>query len=282
MPRGKRSLLQLLALSVLGAGLTLAAVVLAPAPGLRSVPGTQAAEDKAEPGGAVKSDDAAKNKEPAGAAKADAKPDEKDVALLVVQGKTRDGKTIRDAPPFTVLERSGGLEYFPCSDCHEDEEFNPRERKLTEEHENIVLVHGAGRFWCITCHNIENDSDTFISMKGKPIEFDKAYLVCGQCHFNRQKDWYFGGHGKRVGAFPVQREIPALYDKLKVEARDAIGTWGGERHLLSCPACHNPHSPSIKPYQPSPPPQVRKGLARNPLPEPPRLRIWDRLAGKRE
>ena len=264
MPRGQRSWLQLLALSVLGAALTLAAVLLVPAPGSRNLPGTQAAQDKAEPA------DAAKSKESY----------EIDPVRLVIQGKTRAGKTIRDAPPFTVLERSGGLEFFPCSDCHEDEAFNPRERKLTEEHENIVLVHGAGRFWCTTCHNIENDSDTFISMKGKPIEFDKAYLVCGQCHFNRQKDWYFGGHGKRVGAFPVQREIPTTYDKLKVEARDKIGTWQGERRLLSCPACHNPHSPSIKPYQPSPPPQVRKGLVRNPLPAPPRLRIWNRLAEK--
>src|SRR3972149_976618 len=132
------------------------------------------------------------------------------------------------------------------------------------------------------CHNLAKDSDTFISLKGKPIDFNNAFLLCGQCHFDRQKDWYFGGHGKRSGAFPTQREIPATFDQLKVEDRETIGHWQGERKLLSCPTCHNPHTPSIKPSQPSPPPQVRRGLARNPLPEKPRVRIWDRLSGKTE
>jgi hypothetical protein len=242
----------------LGMAGMLAAVLIAPVAGPRGTPVIRAAEPEAKT-----SRD---------------QPSKDELNRLVNRGKTRAGKTIRDATPFTVRKRSGGLDYFPCSDCHEGEKVNPREREFTEEHQDIVLVHGGGRFWCLTCHNLRQDSDTFLSLKGEAIDFDKAYLLCGQCHFERQKDWYFGGHGKRVGAFPEPGEIPASYTELKAEQRDRIGTWRGERRLLSCPACHNPHSPSIKPYQPSPPPRVRKGLSRETYPEPPRERIWDRMA----
>lgn len=140
-----------------------------------------------------------------------------------------------DFPAFAVPPRKEELEFFPCMDCHEDDNINiPVERTLTEEHESIVLDHGGGRFWCLTCHNLKN-MDVFRSMKEEPIDFNRPYLLCGQCHSPRQKDWYFGGHGKR------------------------IGTWSGKKILLSCTECHNPHSPSIKPRPPDPPPKRHKG-----------------------
>ena len=154
-----------------------------------------------------------------------------------IQGKTRDGKTILEAPPFTTPARTDLLEYYPCSDCHEEEPVNPRERVLVDEHEDLALEHGGGRFWCLTCHG-NPAGDRLVSLKGKPISFEAPYLLCGQCHFQRQKDWYFGGHGKR------------------------IGTWRDQRVINACPVCHNPHSPSIKPFTPKPPPPVRKGLVR--------------------
>lgn len=196
-----------------------------------------------------------------------------------IQGRTRGGLTILDAPPFKVWRRKTQLEYFPCSDCHEEEVTNPKERKLTEEHEDIVLQHGQGRFWCLTCHGTPN-KDALSSLKGKPIDFDHAFALCGQCHFQRQKDWYFGGHGKRAGAWPDPRKIPLLRTELKVEDRERIGTWRGTRVLLSCPACHNPHSPSIKPYRPSPPPTVRKGLKHREKYEIGHPPIWVRLKGE--
>ena len=193
-----------------------------------------------------------------------------------VQGRTRGGRTIADAPPFRVVRRKENLENYPCSDCHEDEPANPRERKLTEEHEDIVLEHGQGRFWCLTCHGTK-DKDALASLKGKPIDFDFAFALCGQCHFQRQKDWYFGAHGKRMGAWPKPREIPATYDKLSVTGRDRIGRWQGTRVIMSCPACHDSHSPSIKPYRASPPPKPRMGLSarKNPLERHPP--VWERL-----
>ena len=91
-------------------------------------------------------------------------------------------------PDFTVPARKGELEYFPCMDCHEDDDINiAKIRPLTEEHEDIVLDHGGERFWCLTCHNLRN-MDFFRSMKDEPIDFNKPYLLCGQCHSPRQKD----------------------------------------------------------------------------------------------
>jgi len=133
--------------------------------------------------------------------------------------------------PFQLPPRKPELEYYPCLDCHEDHEINnPRERKLKDEHEDIILQHGANRFWCTTCHNLTN-MNTLRSLKDRKIDFDRSYLVCGQCHFQRQQDWFAGGHGKR------------------------IGNWAGTRVILVCVECHNPHSPSIKPHRPDPPPE---------------------------
>jgi len=148
---------------------------------------------------------------------------------------TIDRHKLADAPPFEVPPRVDELEFYPCSDCHEEEPINRRERKLTEEHTDLVLDHGGGRFWCITCHG-SKDKNVFLSFKNEPIDFNEAYLLCGQCHYDRQKDWYFGAHGKR------------------------LDTWNGERTILSCTACHDPHSPTIKPFEPEPPPKTRKGL----------------------
>ena len=133
--------------------------------------------------------------------------------------------------PFQVPPRKSELEFYPCMDCHEDQEINnARERELKDEHTEIVLQHGANRFWCPTCHNLK-DMNNLRSLKDRKIDFNRSYLVCGQCHFQRQKDWFAGGHGKR------------------------IGTWSGGRVIVVCVDCHNPHSPAIKPKRADPPPE---------------------------
>jgi hypothetical protein len=143
-------------------------------------------------------------------------------------------------PPFTVMERVPFLEeegLYPCSDCH-DGDFvvtNPRARELVDMHEEVELVHGGGRFWCLTCHG-EDDRDVLSSLKKQPISFNESFLLCGQCHFQRQKDFFTGAHGKRVDS------------------------WQGERTLLSCTGCHNAHDPAIAPRKPFGPPALRSGL----------------------
>lgn len=194
-------------------------------------------------------------------------------------GKTARGQTIADAPPFTASKRTDKLDYFPCSQCHADQATNRTVRILKEEHTDIHFDHGGGRFWCYECHNADN-MDTLRSFRGTPIDFNESYKLCGQCHFERQLDWYFGGHGKRVGAFPDPRAIPRTHDKLLVKDRDKIGHWRGPRKLLNCTVCHNPHSPAILPYKPSPAPLVRSGLAPEKVEPPLELKPWQRDAQK--
>ncbi|MBS0396843.1 MAG: cytochrome C, partial [Proteobacteria bacterium] len=111
---------------------------------------------------------------------------------------------------------------------------NPTPRKLEVPHP-ASIPHANGRFWCLTCHT-EKDIDHLHTLAGEPVDFNDSYLVCGQCHPARQKDWYFGAHGKRAD------------------------NWQGPRQIYNCTHCHNPHDPLIPPHEPQKPPPVRAGL----------------------
>jgi hypothetical protein len=145
-----------------------------------------------------------------------------------------------DAPPFTVAPRDGKLSNYPCSTCHQYKPPDPTPRKLAMAHPE--LNHGNGRFWCLSCHDAEN-RDQLHNFRGEGVPFEQAHLVCGQCHGPQHRDWHFGAHGKRVG------------------------NWQGEREILNCPACHNPHQPAFAPRAPKPPPPVRAGLQHPPAAE---------------
>jgi hypothetical protein len=142
------------------------------------------------------------------------------------------------APAFSVVPQKDKLAFYPCSACHAAMQPNPVPRLLYSPHP-AALVHGAGRFWCLDCHQTAN-RDQLHTLTGQTVDFDQAYLVCGQCHFRQQKDWYFGAHGKRVA------------------------NWTGEREIYNCTHCHDPHDPVLKPRAPGPPPPVRAGL--DPMP----------------
>jgi hypothetical protein len=142
------------------------------------------------------------------------------------------------APPFTVVPQKDKLTWFPCTACHAAMTPNPEPRLLHSPHP-AALAHGNGRFWCLTCHQLK-PRDELHTLSGQAVDFNDAYLVCGQCHFNRQKDWYFGAHGKRVG------------------------NWKGPREIYNCTHCHDPHSPTLKPRAPEGPPPVRAGLKQMP------------------
>ena len=185
------------------------------------------------------------------AAKAEAE-EEEELTLVEVRGAPKS-YGLRPIKPFTGRARTEVLDDYPCADCHEDEPGNRRERELTEEHEDKQLDHGGGRFWCLTCHG-SKDKNTLSSLKDKAISFDKPFILCGQCHFQRQKDWYMGGHGKRISG------------------------WRGPRTVKVCTECHDPHSPSIKPFKPSPPPLVRKGLLRREFSREGHQAVWVRAA----
>lgn len=144
------------------------------------------------------------------------------------------------APAFTVVPREKAPPFHPCANCHQHMQPNPTQRKLAAPPPHpSELDHGKGRIWCLVCHH-PRERNFLRTVLDEKVEFDDAYLVCGQCHANRQKDWYFGGHGKR------------------------LDNWRGERVLYNCTQCHDAHNPSIKPRKAQPPPPVRAGLEKMP------------------
>jgi len=157
------------------------------------------------------------------------------------------------AIPFSVVPQKPGLALFPCSQCHNIIPANPQPRVLVNAPHNAILDHGKGRLWCLNCHLQEN-RDYLHTIRGEKVDFNDAYLVCGQCHSARQKDWYFGGHGKRAV------------------------NWRGDRVLYNCTHCHDPHSPSIKPRKPNKLPPVRAGLSPMPHQEDSTMKVWERDA----
>jgi hypothetical protein len=126
-------------------------------------------------------------------------------------------------PPFT-----DGI--FPCTQCHDGVTvpLNTKRRKLVDMHDDIVLHHGPN-MWCLDCHSAEHRDELHL-VDGELIPFSKLYLLCGQCHGDKLRDWKVGVHGKRTGY------------------------WNGKKQYLLCVNCHNPHSPHFAPIKPLPPP----------------------------
>jgi hypothetical protein len=126
-------------------------------------------------------------------------------------------------PPF-----SEGI--FPCSTCHKGMPVNRTRRALTDMHAEIVLKHDEEHRWCLDCHDAD-DRDRLHLASGERISFEESYLLCGQCHGEKLRDWRAGVHGRRTGE------------------------WNGHKKYLLCANCHNPHQPRFKSIEPKPAPQ---------------------------
>jgi len=126
-------------------------------------------------------------------------------------------------PPFT-----DGI--FPCSSCHADLKTNRTRRPLEQMHTEIELKHDEDHRWCLDCHDA-NDRDHLHLASGELVSFDESYLLCGQCHGEKLRDWRAGVHGRRTG------------------------DWNGHKKYLLCANCHNPHQPRFKAIEPKPAPQ---------------------------
>jgi len=125
------------------------------------------------------------------------------------------------SPPPPIDE-----EYFPCSDCHEDELADPERREL-DEHDYIKLAHGD--LWCLDCHQ-SDQRDLLHLSDASPVRMEESWRLCTRCHAKRIPDWRAGVHGKRTGY------------------------WRGPKQYRTCVVCHDPHSPLFKPLEPMPPP----------------------------
>ena len=161
-----------------------------------------------------------------------------------------------DAPKFNVVARKDSLTYYPCAQCHQFMEPNPKVRELSGPHP-VEFKHGRGRFWCLSCHNA-TERNTLRTQLDEKVDFNDAYLVCGGCHPVPQKDWYYGAHGKRVD------------------------NWQGERKLYNCTHCHDPHEPTIKAREPMATPPVRIGLERQEAQGHHSVLLWDRYVDEHE
>jgi hypothetical protein len=124
-------------------------------------------------------------------------------------------------PPF-----SEGI--FPCSNCHKLMPLN-RERRDLVAHTDIVLKHDEEHRWCLDCHDPTN-RDFLHLASGDRVSFETSYMLCGQCHGEKLRDWRAGVHGRRTGY------------------------WNGEKQYLLCVHCHSPHQPRFKPIEPKPAP----------------------------
>lgn len=171
-----------------------------------------------------------------------------------------------DTPPFEVIPSQRDAGMHPCSNCHQWVKSNMEVRNLKRPHDGFKLqhgLHGKGRFWCFTCHDLEGKGG-LKTLEGEKLGFNDAYILCSQCHTRQARDWVYGAHGKRVSG------------------------WQGKRQVLNCTACHYQHRPAFKPRAPKPGPRIRMGLkrpehwvARNRLPtaEHGRHPSWDVVQG---
>ncbi len=127
-------------------------------------------------------------------------------------------------PPFT-----DGI--FPCSGCHKDRKPDTTRRVLKDMHDDIQLRHDEQHRWCLDCHDA-NDRDVLHLASGERIPFERSYLLCGQCHGEKLRDWRAGVHGKRTGEWRSD----------------------GQKRYLLCAHCHNPHQPRFRALEPKPAP----------------------------
>ena len=135
----------------------------------------------------------------------------------------QDGETLEvPPPPF-----SDGI--FPCSACHESLKPNAV-RRVLEFHDEVQLKHDEQHRWCLDCHDADN-RDVLHLAGGQQVTFDESYMLCGQCHGEKLRDWRAGVHGRRTGQ------------------------WNGHKTYLLCVHCHSPHQPHFKPLAPKPAPK---------------------------
>ncbi len=123
---------------------------------------------------------------------------------------------------FRVLTRKKMIGRYKCSNCHTGKPVTVNQG-LELTHGDVSLRHGEGeqKLSCIDCHD-DVERDFLEDKKGKNIDFDHSYQLCGQCHFRQKRDWLGGAHGKRVS------------------------NWAGDRVIYNCTTCHDPHSPKFE------------------------------------
>jgi hypothetical protein len=119
---------------------------------------------------------------------------------------------------------------YPCSECHTgDGGADFLDRDVDFHTDKVISGHGEPLKWCFDCHNPDSPN-TLRLVGGEAIDFERAHLLCGQCHGKIHAAWEAGAYGKRMGF------------------------WDGEKRLFSCAECHDPHQPRFAAITPDPAP----------------------------
>jgi hypothetical protein len=118
---------------------------------------------------------------------------------------------------FEVALRATPLAQYPCTSCHTGPQVSAA--RAEDTHQNIQATHPTdARGGCAACH-ARNDVARLVLQGGETATLDEAYRLCGQCHSPQTEAWAGGAHGKRL-----------------------VG-WRGERVVMGCADCHDPHAP---------------------------------------
>jgi hypothetical protein len=133
--------------------------------------------------------------------------------------------------------RDRAIGQYPCTSCHLGSKVVMRDKRIAHVHENIQPVHPSETgAVCSTCH-AEEDVGMLPLKDGGRAPLEQAYRLCAQCHFQQVRDWAGGGHGKRLEG------------------------WEGQRVVMGCADCHDPHKPAIEPRVPFRAPQLEPARA---------------------
>jgi len=134
---------------------------------------------------------------------------------------------------------SPGMTNYPCTTCHVDGSVRSDTDRTRDAHRNIQPVHphetGAS---CMNCHAPENVALLALG-NGERATLDHAYRLCAQCHAPQVNDWAAGAHGKRLDG------------------------WQGQRVVMGCADCHDPHRPALDRRIPFRPPFIPRAGRRD-------------------
>ena len=158
--------------------------------------------------------------------------------LAILRTSAVEGVTGPEGRPFDVRLRTPELTQFPCASCHVGPVTSGT--RGTEEHADVQPVHPEGLSErCETCHSRANPGELALQ-NGETASLDQAYRLCAQCHYAQGDAWAGGAHGKRLAG------------------------WRGQRVVMSCTECHDPHAPAFDTRIPFRGPRILRGEAGQP------------------
>lgn len=132
-----------------------------------------------------------------------------------------------------IEQREKSITGFPCMKCHDQIKSKKINLPLKKPHQNIEIEHFVNAGDCFFCHD-RKDRNKLVLINKSKVSYNQSYMVCTQCHGEKFREWNVNIHGKQIGSWNVGSST--------------------KTYRMSCTACHNAHSPKIKPMKTEPGP----------------------------